>query len=220
VAGRACEPVPDGPFGAAPDGERVLSALKALPELWGGGRNKAVGEEIDQELLIGSCASWCCPGRSWCWRVAGVESRHRGLSEYVVLSALFIQGSAGRSRPAGIATATSTTPSATSAPVGQRWAFAPSEDRNQIGAVVEHLLASSAGRSCPARIETTARLGTRSPALAGGVVFRFVSSGTPRLRMNPVLGPFGCRCRMVELGGRFLSGWVSMVASFVGGRAM
>lgn len=41
-------------FGAAPDGERVLRALKALPQLWGGGRNKVGVGEIDQELLIGS----------------------------------------------------------------------------------------------------------------------------------------------------------------------
>lgn len=41
-------------FGAAPEGERVLRALKALPGLWGGGRNKVVVDEIDQDLLIGS----------------------------------------------------------------------------------------------------------------------------------------------------------------------
>ncbi|APU15087.1 MULTISPECIES: Tn3 family transposase [Actinoalloteichus] len=41
-------------FGAAPDGERVLRALTALPGLWGGGRNKVGVEEIDQALLIGS----------------------------------------------------------------------------------------------------------------------------------------------------------------------
>ncbi|MDT8913481.1 Tn3 family transposase [Amycolatopsis sp. PS_44_ISF1] len=41
-------------FGAAPDGEAVLRALKALPGLWGGGRNKVGATEIDQSLLAGS----------------------------------------------------------------------------------------------------------------------------------------------------------------------
>jgi hypothetical protein len=41
-------------FGAAPDGERILAALKQLPTLWGGGRNKVAATEIDQTLLIGS----------------------------------------------------------------------------------------------------------------------------------------------------------------------
>ncbi|MEV0087611.1 Tn3 family transposase [Saccharopolyspora sp. NPDC050642] len=41
-------------FGAAPDGERVLAALRDLPRLWGGGRNKVARSEIDEQLLIGS----------------------------------------------------------------------------------------------------------------------------------------------------------------------
>ncbi|GLY66522.1 transposase [Amycolatopsis taiwanensis] len=41
-------------FGAAPEGEAVLRALKALPQLWGGGRNKVGVDEIDEDLLIGS----------------------------------------------------------------------------------------------------------------------------------------------------------------------
>ncbi|MFD4190516.1 Tn3 family transposase [Amycolatopsis thermoflava] len=41
-------------FGAAPDGKRVLTALRNLPTLWGGGRNKVDRSEIDEQLLIGS----------------------------------------------------------------------------------------------------------------------------------------------------------------------
>ncbi len=41
-------------FGAAPDGQRVLAALRDLPRLWGGGRNKVARGEIDEQLLIGS----------------------------------------------------------------------------------------------------------------------------------------------------------------------
>ncbi|MFF0145758.1 Tn3 family transposase [Amycolatopsis sulphurea] len=41
-------------FGATPAGHRVLAALRDLPRLWGGGRNKVGVEEIDQDLLIGS----------------------------------------------------------------------------------------------------------------------------------------------------------------------
>ncbi|MGW3473635.1 Tn3 family transposase [Saccharopolyspora sp. NPDC000995] len=41
-------------FGATPDGQRVLAALRNLPTLWGGGRNKVDRSEIDEQLLIGS----------------------------------------------------------------------------------------------------------------------------------------------------------------------
>lgn len=41
-------------FDAAPDGQRVLAALRDLPRLWGGGRNKVARAEIDEQLLVGS----------------------------------------------------------------------------------------------------------------------------------------------------------------------
>ena len=41
-------------FDAAPDGQRVPAALRNLPTLWGGGRNKVDRSEIDEQLLIGS----------------------------------------------------------------------------------------------------------------------------------------------------------------------
>jgi TnpA family transposase len=41
-------------FGAAPEGRQVLAALRDLPRLWGGGRNKVARSEIDEQLLIGS----------------------------------------------------------------------------------------------------------------------------------------------------------------------
>lgn len=41
-------------FGASPDGQRVLAALRDLPRLRGGGRNKMGRDEIDEQLLIGS----------------------------------------------------------------------------------------------------------------------------------------------------------------------
>ena len=40
-------------FGAAPEGRQVLAALRDLPRLWGGGRNKVARSEIDEQLLIG-----------------------------------------------------------------------------------------------------------------------------------------------------------------------
>lgn len=74
-------------FGASPEGARVLAALRDLPRLWGGGRNKVGVDEIDQDLLMGSwrrlvlgapelepgCVDW----RAWTFCV--LEQFHRHL---------------------------------------------------------------------------------------------------------------------------------------------
>ncbi len=41
-------------FDASPEGERVLAALRDLPRLWGGDRNKVDCGEIDEGVLVGS----------------------------------------------------------------------------------------------------------------------------------------------------------------------
>lgn len=41
-------------FDVAPHGQGALAALRDLPTLWGGGRNKVAHSEIDEQLLIGS----------------------------------------------------------------------------------------------------------------------------------------------------------------------
>lgn len=74
-------------FGAAPDGDRVLAALRDLPRLLGGGRNKVARGEIDETLLIGSwrrlvlgapdLEAGCVDWRAWTFCV--LEQFHRCL---------------------------------------------------------------------------------------------------------------------------------------------
>ncbi|ATY13494.1 hypothetical protein CU254_25990 [Amycolatopsis sp. AA4] len=65
-------------FGAAPDGEAVLRALKALPGLWGGGRNKVGAGEIGQSLLAGRPAREAA-GRDACTATKPMVLASRGL---------------------------------------------------------------------------------------------------------------------------------------------
>jgi hypothetical protein len=77
-------------FGAAPEGERVLAALHALPKLWGGGRRNVGVDEIDTGLLVGSWRRLVLhapdqePGTvAWrrAWTFCVLEQFHRHLQE-------------------------------------------------------------------------------------------------------------------------------------------
>ncbi|WP_433869169.1 hypothetical protein [Saccharopolyspora sp. CA-218241] len=52
-------------FGAAPDGQRGLAALRDLPRPWGGGPNEVDRSEIDEQLLIGSWRASPLPPAAW-----------------------------------------------------------------------------------------------------------------------------------------------------------